>query len=136
MGYNVTIPAGPPWTTINLTLMDEGGADPNFVLNALDVRPDNSGNSSVGQIQLQRGAEATAPLKQRPLPARAPTPAFPTTLDANGLTQDVYTGINAPPNSLITVTTSLDTPTQSYVLGDGAVNTPPQDASACSSARR
>jgi len=56
MGYDVTILAAPALTTITLTLIDKGGADPNFVLNALDVRPDTAGNSSVGQIQFQRGA--------------------------------------------------------------------------------
>ena len=71
--------------TLVLGLKDMGGTDPNFVLDALDIRPAAMGTSSVSQIRFTRdpGTEATSPLNNG---------TFPTPLDANGLTQDVYTG--------------------------------------------
>src|SRR5262249_50961321 len=59
--------------------------------------------------------EATAPLNNG---------TFPTRLDANGSTEDVYFGTGATPNSLVTITAS-----NGVVLGSGTPGSPPQDAS-------
>lgn len=73
--------------TLNLQFRDAGGADPNFVVNALRIRP-----VSANPITLERT-----------------TPAGSDALDADGTTVDTYAGTGAPADAWITVTTTLGT---------------------------
>jgi hypothetical protein len=72
-------------TQLSVRLRDAGGVDPNWVLNALRVRP----------------AEALVDRITFPAPGAA--------LDANGTSSDTFSGSNAPPNSLVTVATTMGT---------------------------
>ena len=79
--------SGQRWQ-LSLRLRDAGGADPNFVINALRVRP-----------------KPASPID----PSNADPPRAAAPLDADGTTVDAFSGSGAPANSLVTVATTLGT---------------------------
>ena len=73
---------GQQWTT-GLQFKDQGGSDPNFVVNALDITP----FTAAGTITLTRTS-----------------PGGTGSLEADGLSVDTYAGSGAVPNSVLTLT--------------------------------
>jgi len=85
-----------PIGTLTLDMEDLGGSNGTTVILAMDIRPVDT----VGQLTLVRATPAPAES-----PTGGPPPEF-STLPADGMTVDRYTGTGAPPNAVLTVTVS------------------------------
>jgi len=85
-----------PIGTLTLDMEDLGGSNGTTVILAMDIRPVDT----VGQLTLVRATPA-----QAESPTGGPPPEF-STLPADGMTVDRYTGTGAPPNAVLTVTVS------------------------------